>query len=107
MIKQFFGLKFNPFDKDIPTSDMYRGQDVTELESRLKYMLECRGIFLLVGEPGSGKTAALRKFIDDIGQTLFKPFYLPLTTLKGNLFPADIFTPAFFLACWLLSGQIL
>jgi len=81
MVNQFFGLKSNPFDKDVRTGDMFRSGDVMELESRLKYMQECRGVFLLVGEPGSGKTAALRKFIDDIGQTLFRPFYLPLTTL--------------------------
>jgi type II secretory pathway predicted ATPase ExeA len=86
MFKQFFGMKFNPFEKDVQTGDMYRGEDIKELESRLKYMLECRGLFLLVGEPGSGKTAALRKFVTELGASLYRPLYLPLTTLTVNDF---------------------
>ena len=86
MFKQFFGMKANPFEKDVQTSDMYKGEDIKELESRLKYMLECRGIFLLVGEPGSGKTAALRKFTGELGASLYRPMYLPLTTLTVNDF---------------------
>jgi len=58
VFKQHFGMKSNPFDKEIDCSDLYAGGDLKELESRLKFMLENRGIFLLVGEPGSGKTTA-------------------------------------------------
>jgi len=86
MFKQFFGMKSNPFDKDVQAGDMYKGEDVKELESRLKFMLECRGIFLLVGEPGSGKTAALRRFTSGLGASLYRPLYLPLTTLTVNDF---------------------
>lgn len=86
MFKQHFGMKTNPFDKDIEISDMYESGDIRELDSRLKYMLECRGIFLLVGEPGSGKTAALRKFSWGLGQSLYRAMYLPLTTLTVNDF---------------------
>jgi len=49
-------------------------------------MLDNRGIFLLVGEPGSGKTVALRRFVDGLGPSLFKPYYLSLTTLTVNDF---------------------
>lgn len=86
MFKQFFGMKCNPFEKDVQIGDMYKSGDIKELESRLKYMLECRGIFLLVGEPGSGKTAALRKFAGGLGASLYRPLYLPLTTLTVNDF---------------------
>ena len=86
MFKQHFGMKLNPFDKDIETDSLYIGGDLKELDSRLKYMLENRGIFLLVGEPGSGKTAALRKFADELGPSLYKSYYLSLTTLTVNDF---------------------
>jgi len=86
MFKQHFGMKFNPFDKEIDCASLYAGADLKELESRLRFMLENRGIFLLVGEPGSGKTTALRKFAEGLGPNLYKPFYLSLTTLTVNDF---------------------
>jgi len=90
MFKQHFGMKSNPFDKEIDCSDLYAGGDLKELESRLKFILENRGIFLLVGEPGSGKTTALRKFADGLGPSLFKPFYISLTTVTVNDFYSDL-----------------
>lgn len=42
MFKQYFGLKFNPFDKEIPTDKLFESRDFRELDSRLKYMLENR-----------------------------------------------------------------
>jgi type II secretory pathway predicted ATPase ExeA len=86
MFKQHFGMKCNPFDKEIDTTNLFMGNDLRELESRLKFMLENRGMFLLVGEPGSGKTTALRKFADGLGPSLYKPIYLSLTTVTVNDF---------------------
>lgn len=81
MFRQHLGLKFNPFDKEIPTDKLFESRDIMELDSRLKYMLENRGICLIVGEPGSGKSTGLRKFYESISRSLYKPCYLPLTTL--------------------------
>lgn len=81
MFRQFFGMKSNPFEKDVSTADMFDSSDLIELQSRLKYIKECRGIFLLVGEPGTGKTAALRKFTASLAPSLYRPVYLPLTTV--------------------------
>lgn len=81
MFRQYFGLKFNPFDKEIPTDKLYESRDLKELDSRLKYMLENRGICLIVGEPGSGKSTGLRKLIENTNRSLYKPCYLPLMTL--------------------------
>jgi type II secretory pathway predicted ATPase ExeA len=81
MFRQFFGMKFNPFDKELETGMFYPSADLRELNSRLKYLLENRGIFLLVGEPGSGKTSAIRKFADSLGTAIYKLCYFSLTTL--------------------------
>jgi hypothetical protein len=81
MFKQYFGLKFNPFDKEIPTDKLFASRDMKELDSRLKYMLNARGISLVVGEPGSGKSTGLRKLVENLNHSLYKPCYLPLTTL--------------------------
>jgi general secretion pathway protein A len=100
MFKQHFGLKFNPFDKEIPTDKLFASRDNRELDSRLKYMLDARGICLIVGEPGSGKSTSLRKLTDNLNRSLYKPCYLPLTTLTVKEFyqaMASLFgeTPAY------------
>ncbi len=38
---------------------------------------------LLTGDPGVGKTLALRRFADSLGETRYRPLYTPLTTLRG------------------------
>ena len=81
MFRQHFGLKFNPFDKEISTNKLFLSHDSKELDSRLKYMLDNRGICLIVGEPGSGKSTGLRKLTENLNNSLYKPCYLALTTL--------------------------
>jgi general secretion pathway protein A len=86
MFRQHFGLKFNPFDKEIPTDKLFASRDTKELDSRLKYMLDTRGICLIVGEPGSGKSTGLRRLTENLNRSLYKPCYLPLTTLTVKEF---------------------
>lgn len=86
MFRQHFGLKFNPFDKEISTDKLFVSGDTKELESRLKYMLDSRGICLIVGEPGSGKSTSLRKLTENLNRSLYRPCYLPLTTLTVKEF---------------------
>ena len=81
MFKQHFGMKFNPFDKEIDTSNLFISEDMKELESRFKYIQDNRGIFLLVGEPGCGKSSSLRRFAENLGPSLFKPCYFSLLTV--------------------------
>ncbi|WP_041591717.1 ExeA family protein [Thermoanaerobacter mathranii] len=53
MFTQYFGMKFNPFSKEISVNDLYISEDIAELNARLKYLQETRGIGLIVGEAGS------------------------------------------------------
>lgn len=81
MFTQYFGLKFNPFTKEIEIKDVYDTEDIQELSSRLKYIQKNRGIFLLVGEPGMGKSTALRKFANELNPGLYKYCYFSLLTV--------------------------
>lgn len=100
MFTQFFGMKFNPFRKEAPVEELYSSEDWMELHSRLKYLQQTRGIGLIIGEPGMGKTTALRRYISSLNPALFYSCYFPLSTLNVNEFLRGLVvklgeTPAF------------
>lgn len=57
---RFFGLKFNPFDPDIPVDTLYVPVAVDAFCRRVEMSLLDGGFAIVTGEPGSGKSAALR-----------------------------------------------
>ncbi len=81
MFRQFFGLKYNPFAKEFDINDTYESTDIKEFKSRFKYIQSSRGIFLLMGEPGTGKSTALRNISKDLNPGLYKPCYSTLSTV--------------------------
>ena len=83
-IVPFFGLTTAPFAKGIKTSAVVETEPLKECLARLDFIKQRSGIMLLVGDPGVGKTLALRKFIDQLNPNLFRPIYTPLSTLKGT-----------------------
>ena len=78
----WFGLKRHPFDKQIKTSALFASDAQEEAVARLDYMKQCGGIMLLTGDPGVGKTVALRRFVDSLNDNLYRPIYTPLATLN-------------------------
>lgn len=77
-----FGLKRVPFDKSIRVQDLYASYDVGEVGARLEYIKQYRGIFLLTGEPGSGKTAMLRKLVHHLNPASYEHCYSPHATIS-------------------------
>jgi type II secretory pathway predicted ATPase ExeA len=82
-IVTFHGLRHPPFDKAIRTRDVVDTAPLSECTARLDYIKRRGGIMLLVGDPGVGKTLALRRFADNLNDNLYVPVYTPLTTLKS------------------------
>jgi general secretion pathway protein A len=78
----WFGLKRFPFDKNIKSQDALDTEPFNECLARLDYIKRRGGILLLTGDPGVGKTIALRRFVDSLNENLFKSFYTPLSTLS-------------------------
>jgi general secretion pathway protein A len=78
----WFGLKRFPFDKNIKPSDVLDTEPFQECFARLEYIKRRGGILLLTGDPGVGKTLALRRFVNSLNENLFKSFYTPLSTLS-------------------------
>jgi MoxR-like ATPase len=75
----WFGSKNYPFDKEIKTADVVDTPVLSETHARLDYMKRRGGIMLLTGDPGVGKTIAVRRFADGLNENLFKvhPFEHP------------------------------
>lgn len=78
----WFGLKRFPFDKQIKTSQLFDSAHLAEAIARLNYMKQRGGIMLLTGDPGVGKTVALRQFVDSLNDNLYRSIYTPLATLN-------------------------
>lgn len=86
MFLQYFGLKFNPFTKEVPADKLYISQDLQELEQRLKYLQNTRGIGLVAGEPGAGKSTTLRRFVSELNPSLYRHCYFSLATVTVSEF---------------------
>ncbi len=83
MYRQVYGLTCHPFEKDLEPDKLFGSQAADELEARLNYLLQLRGMGLITGEVGSGKTCICRKVATSLNTGLHKVFYVPLTT--GNV----------------------
>nr|VFJ70072.1 MAG: Type II secretory pathway, component ExeA (predicted ATPase) [Candidatus Kentron sp. DK] len=74
---QFFGLTHSPLDKKAPA--LWDDGALTVLKQRFQWLLESPGIGMLIGEPGVGKTAALRAICQTANPHRYKTIYLPET----------------------------
>jgi type II secretory pathway predicted ATPase ExeA len=83
MYRKHFGLLRHPFAKDLAPEELFVSNAGRELEVRLGHLLELRGIGLVTGEVGSGKTTLCRKVVAGLHTGLYRVFYVPLTT--GNV----------------------
>lgn len=81
MYKQFYGLNGEPFDKGIHPQHLFMYSGMNELISRFEYIKKHRGVMLITGESGTGKTTSIRYFLSMLSADLFFPIYLPLSTV--------------------------
>jgi general secretion pathway protein A len=80
MIRAYFNLKDIPFKTDLVADNLFRSTVFKETITRLDYLKQNRGIMLLTGEPGTGKSSLVRYFCANLNQNSYKYFYLPLST---------------------------
>lgn len=80
MYKSFYSLAKEPFSKDIRPSDAFSSMDYQGALNALNYLQRSKGMGLLIGEPGAGKTFALRSFKESLNPALYHVIYFPLST---------------------------
>ena len=77
----YYGLEKNPFEKG-NDGCVVEGIDYREVMGRLNYLKEIKGIGLITGRPGVGKTFAVKQFCDSLNQGLYRVVYVSMSTLS-------------------------
>lgn len=83
MYRQHFGLTKHPFTSEIEPEDLFPASAAKELDVRLAHLLDMRGIGLVTGDAGSGKTCGARKVLAELHSSLYRVVYVCLST--GNV----------------------
>lgn len=73
---QRFGFTHLPFHRDLDSAQLFRDPDLDELHARLCFLVEHRALGLLTGEPGCGKSTALRRLRDELHPEQVQILYL-------------------------------
>ena len=83
MYRKHFAFTAYPFHNQLQTDALFPATAIAEAEARLHHLLELRGIGLVTGEVGCGKTTVCRKLTASLHPGLYRVFYVALST--GNV----------------------
>jgi general secretion pathway protein A len=83
MYLRHFAFTRFPFENSLHADELYASGARREAEARLKHLIELRGIGLLTGEVGSGKTTVCRQVTAGLHPGRYRVYYVSLTT--GNV----------------------
>ena len=80
MHKQHFAFKHFPFNHALKPDELFESDRTHEAELRLRHLLELRGIGLLTGESGCGKTTLCRQMAAKLPSSTYRICYVSLST---------------------------
>lgn len=83
MYLRHFAFTRFPFDTTVETDELFASNARREAQARLEHLIELRGIGLLTGEVGSGKTTVCRHVTAKLHPGRYRVYYVSLTT--GNV----------------------
>ena len=79
-----YGLTMNPFIKNNSKDILVEMSSYKQLLFRLHHLEETKGIGLITGQPGLGKTTSLRFWVKSLNPNNFIELYVTLLNLKLN-----------------------
>jgi len=86
MYTMYYSFSNIPFHKELPHDKLYESTSLKEGLARMEHLKKTRGIGLIAGEAGSGKTSVIRAFTGNLNSSLYKVVYFPLSTVSPNDF---------------------
>ena len=75
-----YGLEFNPFIKSTKEF-LVETSEYREVQARLNYLNQVKGFGLITGQPGMGKTTAIRNWTRSLNSAAYKVVYISMSTL--------------------------
>lgn len=81
----YFGFLTEPFSKDIAAKSLFISKQLKALFTRLRQLIARRGLALITGEVGSGKSTAIRAFAESLEKNQFTWVYIddPTIGMRG------------------------
>jgi len=81
-ILSYFNLHSMPFTKEMDISDFMEFPSASYIHKSLISLINVRGIGVLTGESGTGKSCLIRKIFAGLNPGLFKPLYICHSTVS-------------------------
>ncbi len=80
----YYGFTRLPFGRELPPSALFRSAAHTEAVARLIWLIEERGLGILTGEVGAGKTVAARATVAELEPSRYQVVYCANPTIGGR-----------------------
>lgn len=78
----YFNLHRHPFSKEIRDKELVEFESFKQTTANVRLLIEMKGIGVLTGKSGSGKSCIIRKVISDLNPGLYKPIYICHTSVS-------------------------
>ncbi|GHV40992.1 ATPase [Clostridia bacterium] len=86
MFETFYHFSKTPFARNLPPENLYKGNDTEELIERLNYAAHRQLFAVIIGDCGTGKTTALRRFREELKNSKFRTLYVDESKLTPRMF---------------------
>ena len=78
-IMSYYGLTKNLFQKNVKVEELYKSETYKEGIARLEYIRQIKGIGLITGVTGIGKTTLIRGYTETLNKEKYNIIYISLT----------------------------
>src|SRR5262249_59475275 len=92
-VQSFYGFTRMPFGRDLALGMLHRYHDHAQATTRIAYGIDTRGITVITGEVGVGKTVAARAALDRVDRARPHLIYIPDPTVGARGVYPHILTP--------------